>query len=177
MESAERILLSKLSLFKIKKISKSLKPKTVKKLKNGTLLIEICYKNQTDEILKWKHFDNSLNTCKGVVKSYELSLCSSDEIKTNLQEQNVMEIWRIQIKRKTGETIDTNTYVITFNTDKIPKEIKIGCQKINFEPYIPNPLRCYKCQRFSHHQDQCTQPPVCVRCGEYDIYNDNQKDY
>ena len=83
MESAEEIPLSKLSPFKIEKIlSKSLKLKTVKNLKNGTLLIEIFNKNQADEILKWKHFDNikiktypnsSLNTYKGVVKSQELS--------------------------------------------------------------------------------------------------------
>ena len=33
----------------------------------------------------------------------------------------------------------------TFNTHKIPKEIKIEYQKLNVEPYIPNPLRCYKC--------------------------------
>ena len=122
MESAEEILLSKLSPFRIEKIlSKSLKPKTVKKIKNGTLLKEIYNKNQADEILKWKRFDNikiktyshnSLNTCKEVVKSHEVSLCTFDEIKTNLQDQNVMEIRRIQIKRKTGETIDTNTYII-----------------------------------------------------------------
>ena len=31
---------------------------------------------------------------------------------------------------------------MNFNTLKIPKEIKIGYQKINVEPYIPNPLRC-----------------------------------
>ena len=112
-----------------------------------TLLIEICSKNQADEILNWKQFDNikiktypynSLNTYKGVVKSHELSLCTLDEIKTNLQDQNVMEIQRIQIKKqkkKTGETIDTN--IMTFNTHKIPKEIKIGYQKINVEPYSP----------------------------------------
>ena len=127
IESAEEIALSKLSPFKILKIlSKSLKPKTVKKknnLKNGIPLTEICNKNQADKILKWKHFDNikiktyphnSLNTCKGVLKSHEFSLCTLDEIKTNLQDQNLMEIQRIQVRRKTGETIDTNTYIMTF---------------------------------------------------------------
>ena len=67
-------------------------------------------------------------------------------------------------------------YIMTFNTHKIPKEIKIGYQKIDVEPHISNPLRCYKCQRFGHHQDQCTRLPVCGRCGEYDIHNDCQKD-
>ena len=57
---------------------------------------------------------NSLNSCNGVVKSHELSFCTLDKIKTHLQDQNVMEIRRMQIKRKTGETIDTNTYIMTF---------------------------------------------------------------
>ena len=76
MESAEEIPLSP---FKIEKnIIKKFK---TKKLKNGTLLIEICNKNQVDDMLKWKHFDNteikkknyphnSLNTRKGVVRSH-----------------------------------------------------------------------------------------------------------
>ena len=46
--------------------------------------------------------------------------------------------------------------IMTYNTHKTLKEIKIRYQKINVELYIPNPLRCYKCQRFGHHQDQCT---------------------
>ena len=186
MESIEETPLSKISPFKIEKfLSRKLKPKTVKKLRNGTLLIEIYNKNQADEVLKWEYFDdlkiktyphNSLNTCKGVVKSHELSLCTLDEIKINLKNQNVTDVRRIQIRKNNGEKIDTNTYIITFNTHKTPKEIKIGYQKINVEPYIPNPLRCYKCQRFGHHQDQCTRTPVCGRCGENSIHDNCQKD-
>ena len=37
---------------------------------------------------------------------------------------------------------------MTFNTHKISKEIKMGYQKIKVEPYVPNPLRYYKCQSF-----------------------------
>ena len=44
--------------------------------------------------------------------------------------------------QKTGETIDTNTYIMTFNAHKIPKKIKIGYQKINVELYIPHPYKC-----------------------------------
>ena len=84
--------------------------------------------------------------------------------------------FRVQSK-KYGEMINTNTYILTFSTHKIPKEIKIGYQKINVEPYIPNPLRCYQCHRFGHHQDQCTLPPVCRRCGKYDILKDCQRVY
>ena len=31
---------------------------------------------------------------------------------------------------------------------------------------MPNPFRCFNCQRFGHHQDRCTRPPVCGRCAE-----------
>ena len=66
---------------------------------------------------------------------------------------------------------------MAFNTLKISKEIKIGYQKINVKPYVQNPLRHYKCQRFGHHQDQCTQLPICRRCGECNGQNNCQKDY
>ena len=32
-------------------------------------------------------------------------------------------------------------------------------------PYIPNPLRCYNCQKFGHHESKCLKPPVCKKCG------------
>ena len=41
-----------------------------------------------------------------------------------LQDQNVTEIRKK--KKKTGESVDTNTDIMAFNTYKIPKVIKIG---------------------------------------------------
>ena len=36
---------------------------------------------------------------------------------------------------------------------------------MNVEVYIPNPLRCYNCQGFGHHEDNCMKKPVCGNCG------------
>lgn len=33
-------------------------------------------------------------------------------------------------------------------------------------PYKPAPLRCYKCQRFGHHQARCTSSPRCGICSK-----------
>ncbi|GBL78452.1 hypothetical protein AVEN_42945-1 [Araneus ventricosus] len=33
-------------------------------------------------------------------------------------------------------------------------------------PYIPNPLRCYKCQRFGHSKASCRGTLTCARCAE-----------
>ncbi|GFT76658.1 uncharacterized protein TNCV_3646551 [Trichonephila clavipes] len=33
-------------------------------------------------------------------------------------------------------------------------------------PYIPNPLRCFQCQRFGHSKTTCRGQPTCARCAE-----------
>ena len=174
LESLEEKQLAKLNPIVIEKtISGMVIPKSVKKLKDGNLLIEVDKKSYADNLLKMKFFGNlkikafphnSLNTSKGVVRSSELSLCTLDEIKTYLQSQGVSDIKRISIKRD-GEIINTNTYIFTFNRSQLPKELKVGYNLLKVIPYIPNPLRCYNCQKFGHHESKCLKPPVCKKCG------------
>ena len=37
--------------------------------------------------------------------------------------------------------------------------------------YIPNPLQCFNCQRFGHHENSCPELPgsVCEKCGMGDF--------
>ena len=44
---------------------------------------------------------------------------------------------------------------MNFITPKIPEKIKVGSQMERVEQYIPNPLRCYKYQKYGHHEDIC----------------------
>ena len=60
----------------------------------------------------------------------------------------------------------TNTYVLTFNTPILPKKMKAAYISVNVEVYVPNPLRCYNCQFFGHHESRCTRKKVCANCGE-----------
>ena len=106
-----------------------------------------------------------LNTYKGVVRSSELSLCTLDEIKTYLKNQAVSDVKQITIHRN-QETINTNTYIFTFDTPHVPKELKVGYNLVKVSPYIPNPLRCYNCQKFGHHESKCLKPTVDKKCGE-----------
>ena len=149
-------------------------PYQLKKLNNGTLLIEVDKKTYADILLKIKFFGGlkiksfahlSLNTSKGVVRSSELSLCTIDELKSHLANQGVTDIKRISIKRN-EETINTNTYIITFKKSSLPKELKVGYNLIKVSPYIPSPLRCYNCQKFGHYETKCLKSPVCKKCGE-----------
>ena len=34
------------------------------------------------------------------------------------------------------------------------------------DPYIPNPLRCYACQVFGHHENKCHREEICANCGQ-----------
>ena len=124
LESLEEKSLAKVSPFVIQKtLSGIVTPKSVKKLKNSTLLVEIDRKTYAENLLKLKTFFNikiksyphtTLNTSRGVIKS--------SEIKTNLNSQGVIDVRRISIRRN-GKTIETNTYILTFNQPQVPKEI------------------------------------------------------
>ena len=177
LESIEDQCLAKLSPFVIKKVIDSVVvPRDVKTLGNGSLLIEVGKKAYADNLLKMKTFFNikikayahkTMNSSRGVVRSSALSLCTLEELTTNLSNQGVTDVRRISIKRN-DESILTNTYIMTFNKPKTPTELKIGYQVVKVDVYIPNPLRCYKCQKFGHHESRCTRQAICKRCGEND---------
>ena len=91
---------------------------------------------------------------------------STDEIKEYFKSQGVINVRKISIKKE-GQIIDTITLVVTFNTPTLQKKnVKIFYRLIKVELYIPNPLRCFECKRFGHHEDRCTAAPVCAKCGK-----------
>ena len=98
----------------------------------------------------------TLNSSKVVIRNKELSQCSREEKLAELKNQGITDI-----KRKSN---NTNTYILTFNSPTIPKEIKIGYINEKIEQYIPNPLRCFKCQKFGHHGSICNGHTIC---GKY----------
>ena len=66
---------------------------------------------------------------------------------------------RIVVKKDNTE-IKTNMLTLTFNTPKI-------CNlSIPVSQYVPNPVRCYKCQRFGDVTSKCKHIKVYARCSE-----------
>ena len=82
-----------------------------------------------------------------------------------MREQGVVGVRRIKIRRD-GSLKDTYTFVFTFNTSVLPKQLKVAFIRVTVDPYIPNPLRCYQCQLFGHPEDKCKNQMICVNCGE-----------
>lgn len=132
IETLEGKKMSEISPFLIEKIiSQKGNPKTIKKMKNGNLLVEVDNYKDAQNFLRLKKFHTyqcktfapeKLNTSKGVIRSHELALATDEEIRTALKKQGVIDhIWII--KKRSGQT---NTYILTFDTPEVPKEIKIN---------------------------------------------------
>ncbi|GFX02643.1 uncharacterized protein TNCV_3869801 [Trichonephila clavipes] len=138
-------------------------PKSIKKLRSGDLLIDTISALQSKSFLLAKIFIDSpltvtphrtLNSCRGVISESDLLCASETEILEGISDRGVTQVRRIKIK-KDSSLIPTKHLILTFNSPKLPTNIKAGYLNCKVRPYIPNPLSCFKCQRFGHSQTSC----------------------
>ena len=168
--------LDSVSPFKIQKtfegmVSNSLK---ISKLRSNDLLVECFSATQSKLIKNLKLIGNdvnitckphpTLNSSKGVIWSKDLVGYSNAEILEDLSDQNVSVVTRL-ILRKDGKETKTNTFFLTFDGPSIPNYIRIGYLSVPVRMYIPNPLRCFNCQRFGHGSRYCRSSQICGKCG------------
>ncbi|GFU90513.1 putative RNA-directed DNA polymerase from transposon BS [Trichonephila clavipes] len=167
--------MSRKSSFAIQKALQGIggNPKSVKKLRSGNLLIETLSALQTKSFLLAKTFidsnltlipHKSLNSCRGVISEPDLLYASEGEILEGLSDQGVTQVQRITIL-KDSTRLPTKHIILSFNSPKLPPTIKAGYLNCKIRPYIPNPLRCFKCQRFGHSQTSCRGQLTCSKCA------------
>jgi len=106
----------------------------------------------------------SMNTCKGVVRSYDLAQTSETELLSELSSQGVTHVQHIFVTRD-GQKKRTNTLIMTFAQSTPPNYISAGYLKVPVDIYYPSPLRCFNCQQFGHHRATCKHTAVCALCG------------
>ena len=164
----------KLSPFAVEKGIQGLAgaPKSVTKLRSGALLVEVTSKAHSDNLLRAKALvsvpikvsaHRTLNFKKGVIRCEGLDRATKEELDELKEQQNITELRRISITREQKKIL-THTYIVTFQLTSLPQKIRIGYIETRVKPFIPNPLRCFKCQRFGHHQSKCRKQEVCARC-------------
>jgi len=103
----------------------------------------------------------SLNSSRGVIRCRDFRDCDDHEVMDALRSQGVIDVKHIQAK--TDNVLQpTNTFILTFSSPSPPKFIKATYMRIPVELYVPNPLRCYQCQRFGYGKISCQRPAVCV---------------
>ncbi|GFX46214.1 uncharacterized protein TNCV_2298631 [Trichonephila clavipes] len=148
-------------------------PKSVKCLRYGDLLIETSSALQTKSFFLAKKFldyplkispHKSLNTSRGVISEPDLLSTPEAKILDGFSDQGVIQVRRITIQ-KDNTVIPTKHLILTFNSPKLPSTIKAGYLNCKIRPYIPNPLRYFKCQRFGNSQTSCRGQLTCSRCA------------
>ena len=171
MEAADEKVLLNLNAFVLKKAIDGManaELDNVKPMKSGSVFIEVETKQQCKNLLKTTKLlgylpvkvspHRTLNSSKFVIKCEELDKMEEDEIKKELQPQGIIAVKRISIRY--------SLYVLTIKGQTIPKRINIGYLKKETRPYIPNPQRCFQCQKFGHTKNSCKGKAVCAGCGE-----------
>ena len=171
MEAANQNVPLSLNAFVLKKAIDGManaKLDNAKAMKSGKVLIEVETKQQCKNLLKTTKLlgylpvkvspHRTLNSSKFVIKCEELDIMEENEIKKELQPQGIIAVKRISIRY--------SLYVLTIKGENIPKKINIGYLKKETRPYIPNPQRCFQCQKFGHTKNSCKDKAVCAGYGE-----------
>ena len=164
-------------------------PFKIKKLRNGSILVEVDKETQSQKLLKTTKLnlrtDNaiqidvlphySLNTKKGVIRCPDIKDCTDDEILEGLKAEGVIKLDRISVFRD-GQRKPTGTFILTFQSQTLPKYIRVGYYRVAVSQFIPNPVhvRCYKHQKFGHTKFNCRKNEVCNKCGKED-HTDSQQ--
>ena len=144
-----------------------------KRQRTGSLLIQTFAKPDSDKLLESsKLFGRDVevkphgffNTCKGVIRSWESPSCTDDELNEWFQSHNIQSFYRLS-KRKDSES---ESLVLTFQGTTLPEAATVGFERCRVRPFIPNPRRCFRCQRFGHISKVCSRTEVCAQCGSSD---------
>ncbi|GBM36522.1 putative RNA-directed DNA polymerase from transposon X-element, partial [Araneus ventricosus] len=136
-------------------------------MKSSDLLVESSSLQQSEQLLSITKFgDIPITVSAHASLYYTRGVMSSDEFVSELEAQKVIAASHITLKRD-GQIIPIRHVILTFDTPVFPKKITAGYISCDIRPYIPNPVRCFKCQRFGHTKTACRgSPALCPRCSE-----------
>ena len=148
--------------------------KSVKPMNDGKqLLVHFQNKAYSDNLLRAEKLidvpvkvtpHRALNS-RCVVGCKELRNMDEEDIKNELQSQGVTKVERMK-RRKDGQLVPSDSYILTIKNPNIPPQIKVGFLIRDTKVYIPNPQRCFNCQKYGHNKRFCKNEAKCAKCGQ-----------
>ena len=77
-----------------------------------------------------------------------------------------------RITKKVGGTVrPTSQVILNFNGDgDIPAYVYLGWRRFKVSTFIPEPTRCYNCQRYGHIAKNCNSGVICPICAKNHNY-------
>lgn len=108
-----------------------------------------------------------LNRSTGVIFDRSLATATDEEILDELEPVRCIKVKRVLKTLHNGEKVATGTFFLTFATVRLPAYITLGYMSHKMSPYIPNPTRCFSCQKYGHVSSACkATKKTCVNCGQ-----------
>lgn len=161
-----------LSIFLIARTFEIGKNFDAKKLSSGDL-VEVTQKDNSNTLRKQKQFAHlnvsitplrhgSLRgvTIRCVTSEGDLMRGTETDLLEGFQEQGVVAIRRITIRRK-GEEVVTPHIVLTFHRFVLPEAVKAAFFHCKDRPCISNPRRCFICHKYGHGSNTCHGKLTC----------------
>ena len=102
-----------------------------------------------------------------MIRCPDIKDCCDEEILDGLKDEGVIKLDRITVFRD-GQRKATGIFILTFQSQALPKYIRVGYFRVAVSQFIPNPVRCFKCQRYGHTKFNCKKNEVCNKCGQED---------
>lgn len=106
------------------------------------------------------------NNAKGTVYNPPFNEHSETALTQFMAKAGVIKVEAITKRGKTIEDrIPTGVYILTFNSNKLPKDICAGYYHLEVREYFDNPMQCNKCLQLNHTRKWCKNDEVCFSCG------------
>ena len=123
--------------------------------------------------------DPRRNSINGVIYDGDklFSELSEDGVKSLLSNKGVTYVRRLT---KGKDKVPTDAYKLTFDAFICPDGFAVDGYWYKVKPFVEQPLRCFRCQRYEHNAKKCrSKQPVCQRCGQVGHqsreFDDNQQ--
>lgn len=111
--------------------------------------------NGTFYHIKVNEYFDCNNTNKGVIYSKQLLEVPDDEILSNLESQDVCEIYRYKKLDSNNKWIETGSFALTFGHKKRPETILVGYMNLEVYPILQKPMQCTHCGLIGHTARKC----------------------
>ena len=152
------------------------------------LILELTNRNIPEEKVKQFYEIRMLGDCHvqcrkskqkpdvllGVIQGYH-QMSSINSVIEDLKIQNFRfrKVHRM-MKNSDGEKIPTALVLVEFlNLERLPKRVYVDFCEYRIRSFEPEPVRCFKCQRFNHLARNCTSNvDVCAKCSEHHTTKD-----
>ena len=167
----EAIKLTKMNPVKIKKwLVELVGTCDIKPLASGKLVVS-CSTESGGKLMKCRKYDghkitvqrhipaNIHQSLKGIAHGVDFDF-SEDDLKDDLSCESGIKITDV---KRLG---NTKSIVITFSGTQLPSHVFFGYLRFSVKLFIPNPIRCYQCQRYGHIAKNCHSVIRCGKCGQ-----------